>query len=114
MEGKNRGDTLNAVVMSVIVVLMATFSPGNAQAKRGGDDHGQTFYAVESKFDGIIQARPQALHGEWVIGGRSYTTTSKTEFKKSEGPLLIGTCAKVRIRNWHIREIESESMSNCH
>ena len=114
MAGKKRGSTLNVAVVFVIVVLMATLFPGNAQARRGGDDHGQTFYAVESKFHGIIQARPQSLQGEWVIGGRSYTTTSKTEFDESEGPLLVGTCAKVRIRNWHIREIESEPMSNCH
>ena len=113
MAGKQTDNTLNVAVMLGSVVLMATLFPGNAQARRGGDGQGQTFYAVESKFHGIIQARPQSLQGEWVIGGRSYTTTSKTEFDESEGPLLIGTCAKVRIRNWHIREIESEPISNC-
>lgn len=113
MKGTHMGNRCLGPVMLVIVILLLTLLPGSAQAKRGSDDHGQTFYAVESRFQGIIQARPQSLHGEWVIGGRRYTTTSKTEFDESEGPLLVGTCAKVRIRNWHIREIDSEPLSNC-
>lgn len=113
MEDKKMATTYWGAVLLAIAVLMLTLFPGSVQAKRGSDDYGRTFYAVESRFHGIIQARPQSLHGEWVIGGRSYTTTSKTEFDQSEGPLLVGTCAKVRIRNWHIREIDSEPLSNC-
>lgn len=113
MQGKILGSMCSVPVMLIIIVLLLTLYPSSAPARRGSDDHGQTFYAVESRFHGIIQARPQSLHGEWVIGGRSYTTTSKTEFDQSDGPLLVGTCAKVRIRNWHIREIDSEPLSNC-
>lgn len=114
MKGKILGSMCSGPILLIIVVLLLTFFSGSAAARRGSDDHGQTFYAVESKFHGIIQVRPRSLQGEWVIGGRSYTTTSKTEFDQSDGPLLVGTCAKVRIRNWHIREIDSEPLSNCH
>mgnify|MGYP001179547976 CR=1 FL=1 len=114
MGGKERSNPCFRRAVFALSLLLLTLSLGSGHAKRGGEDQGRTFYAVESRFQGIIQSRPQSLYGEWVIGGRRYTTTDKSKFDQSDGPLLVGTCAKVRIRNWHIREIDSEPMSDCH
>lgn len=67
-----------------------------------------------SEFRGIIVSRPEnTLHGEWLIGGRVVLTDARTEFDQAEGPLDPGTCAKVKIRNGRIHEIDSEPMSSC-
>lgn len=97
---------ISALVFTVALVLVV--APDIALAKRGGDGDSR------SEFYGIVQSRPEkALHGEWVIGGRTFKTDAETQFDQSEGPLTVGSCAKVHIRNSRVHEIDSEPMRDC-
>jgi hypothetical protein len=94
-----------------ILVLMAGFllasTMDTALAKRGGDESRSEFY-------GIVQVQPQnGRQGEWVIGGQVFMVDSGTEFDEAEGPLEVGSCAKVKIRKGRIHEIDSEPMKDC-
>ncbi len=85
-----------------------TFTTDLALSKRGGSDKHR------SEFYGIVQARPlSGWQGEWVIGGRTFIADQRTEFDETEGPLIVGSCAKVHIRNGRIHEIDSEPMQDC-
>ena len=91
----------------VISAIFLAFFAGLTMAK--GDDKKDRY-----DFYGIIQARPQnSLHGEWIIGNRSFTTGKGTEFDLADGPLTIGNCAKVHIRGGNIHEIDSEPLHDC-
>ena len=93
---------------ALTVALMLAAAPNMALAKRGGDGD------KRSAFYGFVQERPeQGRHGDWVIGGRTVATDAGTEFDQSEGPLRVGSCAKVHIRNGRIHEIDSEPIRNC-
>lgn len=99
---------VNAWMIALVLVLSASLSliPDHGSAKRGGEDR--------SRYYGIVESRPdQGLHGEWVIGGRAITTSPGTEFDQSEGPLVIGSCAKVDLRNGLVHEIDSEPLHSC-
>ena len=93
---------------ALTVALMLAAAPNMALAKRGGDGDNR------SEFYGLVQERPEnGQHGDWVIGGRTVPTDAGTEFDQSEGPLRVGSCAKVQIRNGRIHEIDSEPSRNC-
>ena len=62
---------------------------------------------------GVIETRPEGRLGTWVIGQRSFVADSRTEFDETEGPLALGSCAKVDIRNGRVHEIDSEPLSDC-
>ena len=62
---------------------------------------------------GIIRSMPAGLEGTWVIGGRTFTTVPETQFDQLEGPLVVGGCAKVDIRNGVVHEIDSEQIGDC-
>lgn len=95
-------------LLAFTVVSMLLLAPDMALARRGGDDDNR------SEFYGIVQARPdKVLQGEWVIGGRTFTADSGTEFNQSQGPLKVGSCAKVHVRSGRVHEIDSEPMHNC-
>lgn len=96
------------VVLSLAcAIALPLLLSDDAFAKRRGDDSRSRFY-------GIIQVRPASgLHGEWMIGGRTFITDSRTEFNQSEGALAPGSCAKVDIRSGRVHEIDSEPMRNC-
>ena len=67
-----------------------------------------------TEFYGIIQEKPSTgFHGKWVIGGRAVISDSRTEFDQADGPLVVGGCAKVHIRNGRVHEIDSEPMHDC-
>jgi len=103
MKGKNMRSA-----SALTVALMLAAAPNMALAKRGGDGDNR------SEFYGLVQARPEnGRHGDWVIGGRTVTTDAGTGFDQSEGPLQLGSCAKVHIRNGRIHEIDSEPSRNC-
>jgi hypothetical protein len=96
-------------MIALVLILTASLSliPDNGSAKRGGDDD-------RSRYHGIVESRPaQGLHGDWVIGGRTITTSPRTEFNQAEGVLAIGSCAKVDFRNGMVHEIDSEPLHNC-
>ncbi|BDD86524.1 hypothetical protein [Desulfofustis limnaeus] len=97
---------------TIFTLLLATitfaWNPGIIEAKKSEDEQHRTEYR------GIIEKRPDStLHGEWIIGNRLFTTSPTTEFDQDEGPLAIGTCAEVDLRNGSVHEIDSEPMSDC-
>ena len=94
---------MSVVALGFALQLIAGF----AFAKSGGDDQRREVY-------GLIDSRPETgLVGAWVIGGQTFKADSRTEFDEKEGPLQVGNCAKVDIRNGHVHEIDSEPMSDC-
>jgi hypothetical protein len=65
----------------------------------------------------LVQSRPIGLLGEWTIGDLVFLANNDTEFDFDEGPLTVGSCAKVRYftRNG-VRiadEIDSEPQRDC-
>lgn len=89
------------------LIILFPFFTDVALSKSGGDKDRSDFY-------GIIQGRPlNGLHGEWTIGNRIFKTDQSTEFDETEGPLVVGNCAKVHIRDGRIHEIDSEPMKDC-
>ncbi|WP_319586960.1 hypothetical protein [uncultured Desulfobulbus sp.] len=105
---------LNGLALTVSLLLVAApdrtlaVGPGGGVVKQP-----MAIYAIESKYYGIIESRPDTLQGEWVIRGRTFRTEAKTKFDQSEGPLRVGSCAKVRIRNDHVREISNGPWHYC-
>jgi hypothetical protein len=100
---------LNTLMIILALVATVSFSlvPDLSFARRGGDEDRVRYY-------GIIESKPtQGLHGDWVIGGRTVTTSPGTEFDQSEGALAIGGCAKVDFRNGRVHEIDTEPMRDC-
>ena len=81
-------------------------SPAILAAKNGDDRDRQRFY-------GRVEVKPENLQGTWVIGGREVTTSPQTEFDEIDGPLKVGTCAKVDFRNGIVHEIDSEPDRDC-
>lgn len=95
-----------AIAMSIAASLFLLGGTTPIEALAKDDENRFRFY-------GLIEQRPEALHGTWNIGGRVLLTDPRTEFDQEEGPLQVGGCAKVDIRNGRVHEIDSESPSNC-
>jgi hypothetical protein len=98
-------------IKTVAIALAAAFAliaaPDDPLAKRNGDEHRSAYY-------GIVESRPvDRWEGPWVIGGRTFTADSETEFDRSEGPWNVGSCAKVHIRDGWVHEIDSEPIGDC-
>jgi hypothetical protein len=64
-------------------------------------------------FYGIIESRPEAKVGTWVVGGRSVITTESTTLEENHGPLREGACAEVGMEGDAVEGIESEPLSKC-
>ena len=62
---------------------------------------------------GIIKNRPDGKVGTWVVGGRSVEVTERTDLDEDDGPLKVGSCAKVEIDDGKVEEIESEPLNKC-
>ncbi len=62
---------------------------------------------------GFVDMRPAGLQGTWTIDGRQFATNPQTEFDQVDGPLIVGVCAKVDLRNGLVHEIDSESIDDC-
>ncbi|NJP07550.1 MAG: hypothetical protein HC837_18955, partial [Chloroflexaceae bacterium] len=67
----------------------------------------------DDDFYGIIEQRPAATAGEWLIGGRSFTANASTELDTDDGPLTVGSCASVDYEGNLALEIESEELYAC-
>lgn len=93
-------------VLACTAAFLPTLAPELAYAKKGGGDDRFIFY-------GRVQARPESLSGTWMIGGRTFHADGATEFDQVEGPLHVGSCAKVEVRNGRVHEIDSESPRHC-
>lgn len=96
-----------ASVMTIALLLALLFgtllTPSAVYAKDGDIVH-----------QGIVTAKPATgLRGTWVIGGQTFVTVARTQFDQVEGPLVVGACAKVKIRNGAVKEIDSEPARDC-
>jgi hypothetical protein len=88
----------------LLAFVCSTFLPANTVYAKDGD----------IVHRGIIQQKPATgLQGTWKIGGKIFKTTARTQFDQLEGPLVKGACAKVKIRNGAVKEIDSEPLSDC-
>ncbi|NLI82411.1 MAG: hypothetical protein GX443_12120 [Deltaproteobacteria bacterium] len=99
---------MNLPIMAMMVMIALSWSvlADTVYAKRGGGDR--------ARYYGIIESRPvQGFHGQWVIGGHTITTGPQTQFDETEGPLAVGSCAKVDFRNGQVHEIDIEPMRDC-
>jgi len=93
---------------TTLIALLCITAASPVLASRDIDDEHRT------EFYGIIEQHPQnGLHGEWMIGGRTFITDRVTEFDVTEGPLSKGSCAKVEFRSGRVHEIDSEPMHDC-
>lgn len=92
------------VLLALIVFTLGSMAPTGISAK--SDDHRYRFY-------GWIEKMPEDLQGTWVIDGRTLTSDAQTEYDQEDGPLAVGGCAKVDIRNGRLHEIDSEPPSDC-
>ena len=96
-----------AICLSGALLLVGQPTKALASRGGGGDDSRSEFY-------GLVQELPASgLQGTWVIGGRTFTTDAGTEFDRTEGPLVVGTCVKVQLRNGRVHEIDSEPLRDC-
>ena len=89
---------------SVLIIAILTLLPGTGLAK---DD------VSRIRFYGWVESRPDGFLGTWIVGGREIEVGPRTEFDQVEGPLTVGSCAKVDIRNGTVHEIDSEPAANC-
>jgi hypothetical protein len=89
-----------------LMLSVLSLAPVTAVAK-DDDDRDRT------SFHGWVEVMPEGLHGTWIIGGQQVVTNPRTEFDQTEGPLMVGGCAKVDIRGRLVHEIDSEPSRNC-
>jgi hypothetical protein len=125
-----RTEKIIAQLFLWMFVLLLVAVPDLALARHGGDSGGERYphhhhehrhhhrqvygyYSVDSNYYGIVDSRPYDLLGQWVIGGTLFIMESGTRFDMTHGPLLLGTCAKVRVGDYHVREIQSKPLSYC-
>lgn len=91
---------------ALLLSSLATIS----QAKNGSDDS----KADRVIFKGIVQSKPaKGLQGTWRIANQTVRTHAGTEFDQSNGRLQVGACAKVKLRNGKVHEIDSEPRHDC-
>lgn len=100
------GWCVHAALVSVLAFAALIVGSVVAEAKDGNDRD-------RIRFQGWVQSMPDGLHGIWTIGGRHVVTNARTEFDQSDGPLLVGRCAKVDIRGGLVHEIDSEPAGDC-
>lgn len=73
----------------------------------------QPLFADEIEYKGIIHARPAGTAGNWIIGDNVYKATEKTKLDEEKGPLKVGACAEIEVKNGKVTEIETEPMKKC-
>lgn len=96
------------IIASSSVFLISLAS--STQAKNGSDDR----KGDRVVFKGIVQSKPASgLQGTWQIAGKTVRTHAGTQFDQLDGRLQVGTCAKVKLRNGRVHEIDSEPAHDC-
>jgi hypothetical protein len=101
--GKNQW--LIALVLGLVVAPL--FLTPERAAARGNDDQERV------RFYGWVESMPEGFQGIWIIGGQQVKTSPGTEFDQLDGPLMVGGCAKVDIRDGQVHEIDSEPPTDC-
>ena len=102
---------LATLIGAVLVSLTGTFIYSQTLQAASVDGGG---------FDwrGTVETIPTgSFVGTWVIGGRTFSANGTTEMNQDEGPLQVGSCAKVKYQvegatNWAL-EIESQTGDDC-
>lgn len=90
-----------ALIFGLLLPMALSASP--VQAKAG-----------DEVYRGIISSKPTSGNiGTWVIAGKNFSATRSTQFDVVDGPLVVGGCAKVKIRNGAVKEIDSEPAGDC-
>ena len=79
-----------------------------SEASGGREEKGD-----RQRFAGRVEKMPEGFHGTWIIGGLEVTAGPYTEFDQVDGPLAVGTCAKVTLREGRVHEIDSEPDGDC-
>ncbi len=102
MQFSNITKSARILALSALASLSFVVSPLGVQAKDG-----------DIIARGFVTSRPAGTAGVWVIGGRSYTATSRTQLDVVDGPLNVGACAKVKVRLGAVHEIDSEPARDC-
>lgn len=97
---------LKKTLISASSALFLASLASNTQAKNGHDDR--------VIFKGIVQSKPAGgLQGTWRIAGKTVRTHAGTQFDQLDGRLQVGACAKVKLRNGKVHEIDSEPAHDC-
>lgn len=100
-----RGFSFTALVL--VFLLSAVLTTAGTVAARDDDRRDRI------RFYGLVEMMPEGLHGVWIIGGQQVMTSPGTEFDQLDGPLMVGGCAKVDIRDGFVHEIDSEPLQDC-
>jgi len=87
---------LSVLVVSVCAFLLAP------QVSHAIDEH-----------TGTLESRPQGKAGTWVVGGRRFEATDKTELEAEYGPIKVGGCAVVEYEGKSVLFIKSEEAQKC-
>ncbi len=87
---------------SLVALMYVSLLLSLSQVALGDDD-----------FYGLIESRPNAKVGTWVVGGRSIEVTDETDLDKDNGPLEVGACVEVEMDDGDVEEIESEPLEKC-
>ena len=66
-------------------------------------------------FTGIIESRPGIKYGNWVIGDRTIEVTFLTKLDEDNGPLEVGSCAKVKVSSHgaKVKKIKASDPKKC-
>ena len=64
-------------------------------------------------FHGLVDNRPANVAGTWVIGGRELQVSAKTRLVQDQGPIQVGTCVAVDLKQGQVEEIESQKPDQC-
>ncbi|WP_298610117.1 hypothetical protein [uncultured Thiothrix sp.] len=101
---------LKKLLITASSTLLLTSLAPVTQAKKGDDDR----QGDRVVFQGIVQSKPLGgLHGTWRIAGKTVRTHAGTQFDQLDGRLQVGVCAKVKLRNGKVHEIDSEPAHDC-
>jgi hypothetical protein len=96
------------LVIATSVALALPFVINSAFAKDGGN---------LPRVKGIVSSRPAGNIGTWVVGGQRFVANRSTQFDTVEGPLRVGSCAKVQYvvsgTTKVAQEIDSEPITDC-
>lgn len=67
----------------------------------------------EAEYTGILDHRPEAKDGTWVIDGKSFSVTDKVDLDEDHGPITAGACVELEMEDGEVTEIESEDIGKC-
>jgi hypothetical protein len=88
---------LRVVVLSIFAFLLVT----------------AIAHADLDEYTGKLQSRPKGKAGTWVIGGKKWEATDKTELEDEYGPIRVGGCVVVEYDGKRVAFIKSEEEEKC-